>query len=270
MSLLSCAYCSFNALQHGPLGLSVGYCVQHRVVLRRADETTCGRQLRKDLSRQSREVAQAAHKKRFLDVVQFIDSHEPAEDASGTDRNSYRLEKDAVGGVATSYGLLESKIASLYQFRQIPGVRAELAMLGLGRGYVRRCVQRGGPWTSGLHLLWWTRVRLGAEPEIVIHDFRTQTAASFDRQFELAAWSVLMLRLHFISDVAAAAPSSDEVFTLADFVERAAEASETPDVQTLMAWIHADGEALLHKSFPQARYEALRAELHKDDEADAE
>ena len=270
MSLLSCAYCSFNALQHGPLGLSVGYCVEHRVVLRCADETTCARQLRKDLSRQSREVAQAAHKKRFLDVVQFIDSHEPAEDASSAERNSHRLEKDAVGEVATTYGLLESKFASLYQFRHIPGVRAELAMLGLGRGYVRRCVQRGGPWTSGLHLLWWTRVRLGAEPEIFIHDLRTYTAASFDRQFELAAWSVVMLRLHFISDVAAAAPSTDEVFTLADFVERAAEASETPDIQALMAWIHADGEALLQRCLPQARYEALRAALHKGDEADAD
>lgn len=268
MSLLSCAYCSFNALQHGPLGLSVGYCVQHRVVLRRADETTCARQLRKDLSRQSREIAQAAHKRRFLDVVQYVDSRESAEDAAGAERNGHRLEKDAVGGVVTSYGLLESKIASLYQLRQIPGVRAELAMLGLGRGYVRRCIQRGGLWTSGLHLFWWTRVRLGAQPEVVVQDFRMQTAASFDRQFELAAWSVVMLRLHFMSDVAAAAPHTDEVFALADFVERAAEASETPDLKTLMEWIHADGEALLLKSFPQTRYEALRAELRKDDDAE--
>lgn len=259
MNRLSCTYCSFNALQHGPLGLSVGYCVEHRVVLRRADETTCARQLRKDLSRQSRETAHAAHGKRYLDVVQFIDSHESVEETSDT----HLLEEDPVGDVVTSYGLLESKIGSLYQLRQIPGVRAELAMLSLGRGYVRRCFLRGGPWTSGLHLFWWTRQRLGRPPKIVISDFRTQTAASLDRQFELAAWSVVMLRLHFMSDVTAAAPNTDDVSALADLVELAAEACQRPNLEELLAWIHARGEPLLLKSFPELRYATLRKDLSK-------
>lgn len=264
MNRLSCTYCSFNALQHGPLGLSVGYCVHHRVVLRRADETTCAMQLRKDLSRESREAARATHSHRYLDVVQFIDSHESAEETS----DSHLLEDDPVGDVATSYGLLDSKIASLYQLRQIPGVRAELALLGLGRGYVRTCFRRGGPWTSGLHLFWWTRRRLERHPQIHISDFHTQTAASLQRQFELAAWSVLMLRLHFMSDVAAAAPDTDEMFELANLVEFAAEACETPNLEALLAWIHAEGEPLLLRRFPEQRYEALRGDLHKDKEVD--
>jgi hypothetical protein len=33
-------------------------------------------------------------------------------------------------------------------------------MLSLGRAYTNRCVERGGSWTSGIHLLWWTRRRL--------------------------------------------------------------------------------------------------------------
>ncbi|MFS8067456.1 MAG: hypothetical protein ACMG6S_13930 [Byssovorax sp.] len=264
MNRLSCTYCSFNALQYGPLGLSVGYCVQHHVVLRRADETTCARQLRKDLSRESREAAHAAHGRRYLDLVQFIDSHESAEETS----DPHLLEEDPVGDVATSYGLLDSKIASLYQLRQIPGVRAELAMLGLGRGYVRWCFRRDGSWTSGLHLFWWTRRRLGRCPKVHISDFRTQTAASLERQFELAAWSVVMLRLHFMSDVAAAAPDTDDVSALANLVELAAEACATPNLEELLAWIHAEGEPLLLKSFPEQRYEALRRDLHKGKEVD--
>jgi hypothetical protein len=170
--------------------------------------------------------------------------------------------------VATSYGLLDSKIASLYQLRQIQGVRAELALLGLGRGYVRWCFRQGGPWTSGLHLFWWTRLRLERPPEIQISDFHTQTAASLTRQFELAAWSVVMLRLHFMSDVAAAAPDTDDVSELGNLVELAAEACETPNLEELLAWIHAKGEPLLLRLFSKQRYEALRRDLHKDKEVD--
>ncbi len=75
---LSCAYCSHNPLQYGSLGLIAGYCVRHNVVLRHADETTCGQQLRKDLAAETREIAQAQQRKSFrTDLVQLLRSGKP-------------------------------------------------------------------------------------------------------------------------------------------------------------------------------------------------
>ena len=45
------------------------------------------------------------------------------------------------------------------------------------------------------------------------------------RQSELASWSILMLRLQLIADIALAAPPDDGVSALAELDERAAEAA---------------------------------------------
>ncbi len=69
------------------------------------------------------------------------------------------LESDPVSDVVAEYGEFDTKIESISQLRRIDGIRAEVAMLSLGRGYVRRCVARGGQWTSGLHMLAPVRAR---------------------------------------------------------------------------------------------------------------
>ena len=65
-TLASCANCWFNGLQHGSVGLNVGYCTEHRVVLRRADETTCARHMRKDLLLKSSEAFNFQHKRMYM------------------------------------------------------------------------------------------------------------------------------------------------------------------------------------------------------------
>ena len=275
MILLSCSNCSYNGLQYGSIGLSVGYCVQHLVVLRCADETTCPRHLRKDLDAESREQEQVQHRKNFThDVVQFIASEQPAEAPDAIDHDPSPLEEDLVGEAVTNWGFLGTngtKIASLAQLHSIPGVRAELAMLSLGRAYVRTCLRNKGPWTSGFHIFWWTRRRLWEDPRIQVTDLRYQrSAVSMRRQFELATWSILMLRLQLISDVGRVAPETDDLSALSAVQERAAEAVQTPDPASLAAWLQSEGDALLAKAMPYERYRAMRASLHKEEAEDAD
>jgi hypothetical protein len=267
MILLSCSNCWFNGLQHGSVGLSVGYCVEHRVVLRQADSTTCPRLMRKDLAIDQAETENKSHKRRFpADKVQLVRPNGlvPADSIATPD--TAMLRQDRIGEVAADYGELGSKIESLARLKEMRGGRPELAMLSLGRGYVRRCVQRGGRWTSGLHLLWWTKARLARVPELRIGDFRLQTAVSLDRQAQLAQWSLMMLRLNFISDLARHA-KDDQLETLSSLVEDAARATEIPSVRRLVTWIRSTGAKKLHRALSDKRYSELSKKLHKDDRA---
>jgi hypothetical protein len=269
MILLSCANCSYNGLQYGAIGLTVGYCAEHRKLLRRADETTCARMLRKDLGSESREREHSFHRDRYSHkIIQFVASGEPAPEPMVVDDDSSVLEGDTVGDAVADYGMLGTKIASLAQLRQIPGVRAELAMLTLGRAYVRRCAIRKGQWTSGFSLFWWTRRRLTTLPALAITDFRQQTSASVHRQFDLAAWSILMLRLNLISDVGMLAPKSDPMSALAELVEQAAEATETPDLGALHEWLLTAGDAAVTLAMPVSRYREFRAQFQKEPDDD--
>jgi hypothetical protein len=263
VNLLSCSNCWFNGLQYGPLGLSAGYCAEHRVVLRQADWTTCPRHMRKDLAFDSAVKANRAHRLAYrADRVQFVlpGGGSPTE---FTSPEPSALRADPVGDAVADFGELDSKIESLAQLNRIPGARAEIAILSLGRGYVRRCVERKGHWTSGLHLLVWTRKRMTSVPAVSIADFRLQTAAPMDRQAELAQWSIMMLRLCFISDVARHA-RSDDVSRLAHLQEEAAEATVVPSVKRLMKWARSRGVAAFDRALPQKRYVALARDLHRD------
>jgi hypothetical protein len=267
---LSCSNCLYNGLQFGSLGLSVGFCVQHQVILRRSDETTCGRHLRKDVGSETRERASRNHKKYYPDnAVVFVRTAEPvASDPAIVDSDTTLLESDRTGNAVSAYGTLGPKIATLAQLNEIPGVRAELAMLSLGRTYVRTCIQRNGAWTSGIHLLWWTRKRLSEKPQVELSDIYRQGAATLQRQAELAAWSVVFLRLNFVSDVAESAPRSEPIRGLAGIAEEAAEATETPDLETLVRWLDTEGRVRFDAAFPSKRYAELRTQLHRqpDDE----
>ena len=113
----------------------------------------------------------------------------------------HALRSDCVAKAVMDYGRLDTKIESLAQLSMLDGARADIALMSLGRTYVRRCTSRGGEWTSGLHLFWWIRARLTTEPTVAVTDIRVETALSLSRQIDLAKWAVLMLRLTVIADI---------------------------------------------------------------------
>jgi hypothetical protein len=263
MSLASCTNCCFNGLQYGTIGLSLGYCVEKQVVLRQADETTCARHFRKDLTALSAEKNNVAHQRQFpTDAVVSLRTAAPVEqDPSFIEPQATPLRADPVGGPVTEYGLDASKIHALASLRSTPGVRAELAWTSLGRGYVRRCAYRGGNWTSGLHLLWWMKERLATPPALQPADLRLQSRASLSRQFSLATWSITMLRLTLIGDIAQqAAATEDPVGALRDLPEEAAMAASTSE-RKLQGWVHKHAAPRLEAALPWSRYKALHSDL---------
>ena len=147
--------------------------------MRQADETTCGRHFRKDLTALSAEKNATAHQNQFPTdaLVTLRDPHAVDGDPSYAEPDPQPLRADPVGKLVCEYGLDASKINSLASLRSTPGVRAELAWSSLGRVYVRRCTHRDGAWTSGLHLLWWMKERLPTAPTLAPVDLRLQSRA---------------------------------------------------------------------------------------------
>lgn len=265
MILLSCVNCCHNPLQTDSLGTSVGYCTEHRRVLLAPGALTCGRHLRKDLTAQSAIPLRKKHGARFTpaDVVRLSEPGVPVNGGytSQSKVDVHSLETDGVADAVLDYGKLDSKIGSLAQLRSIKGARAEAAMLSLSRAYVNRCMSRGGKWTSGVHLLWWTRRRLLDRPAVAVDDIRAESPLPLARQVELAEWSLIMLRAIFISDVGFYAGKADPIGRLADFAERAAEGTNQLSPGRLLGWLKRDGMKLLDKALPERRYESLAAQL---------
>lgn len=266
----TCSNCCYNGLQYGSLGLSAGFCVEHRKVLRRADETTCGRQFRKDLPLPTAEECSRTHQTAFDEgTIRFVRTKAAADlDPTAVQTSTAFIETDSVGEAVSDYGVLPTKIASLAQLKSLPGLRAELALFSLGRSYVRRCGQRGGAWTSGINLLWWARKRFETGPQITVNDLRYQTAAPIERQAELVAWSVLMLRLTFVSDVGELAPLTEPASGLRTIAESAALATETPSLPALLDWLRGEGTRLFDSALPVPRMRTLREQLHREREPD--
>ena len=267
MILLSCVNCCHNPLQSDTLGTSVGYCTQHRRLLMAASQLTCGRHFRKDLPAQDAVRERNIHKERFAELaIVRLSENQPANGSytSTASRDFASLAGDPVAVVALDYGKLESKIASIYQFRYLPGVRPELAMMSLGRAYVNRCVENEGRWTSGIHLVWWTRQRLLEEPKVEIGDLRVETLVPLNRQVELAKWSVIMMRLILISDVASYATKNERMSKLASLAELAAEDTGVLSPGRLLRWIERRGERLFDEVLPQRDYDNIAANVHKE------
>jgi hypothetical protein len=269
MMLLSCVNCCHNPLQSDSLGPSVGYCTQHRRLLLVPSQLTCGRQFRKDLPAADAARERDLHERRFspATIVRVAERKTPVNGGytSVAHADLTALGEDPVTVAALEYGALESKILSLSQLRFLPGVRPELAMLSLGRVYVNRCVGNKGKWTSGLHLLWWTRRRLLEAPEIKVDDLRAESPLGPSRRVELARWSIVMMRLMLISDVASYAEKGDRVLKLASLAERAAEETGALSPNKLLRWIERQGEPIIDNVLPQRRYEELAAQLHKEE-----
>ena len=270
MILLSCLNCCHNPLQTDSLGPAVGYCTEHRTVLLSPSQLTCGRQFRKDLGAESAAKQRTLHERRFSPemIAKLNESTRPVNGGhtSASKADLHELASDHVAEAVLDYGRLESKIASLAQLRYLSGVRPEMAMLSLGRVYVRRCLDRGGRWTSGMHLFWWTRRRVLENPEIELADLRVESTAPLSRQVALAQWSIIMMRLLFISDVGFYAGSSDrKMGRLARFAELAAEQTGELSPKRLLGWLKRDGTRLLNQALSEERYEKLSATLRNDE-----
>jgi hypothetical protein len=269
MMLLSCLNCCHNPLQSDSLGTSVGYCTQHRLLLLVPSQLTCGRQFRKDLPAALAARERDLHERRFSPsrVVRLSEEKKPVNGGytSTSSADLSALGEDPVTVAALEYGTLESKIMSLSQLRFLPGVRPELALLSLGRAFVNRCVHNKGKWTSGLHLVWWTRRRLLESPEVRYDDLRVESPVPLSRQVELARWSMLMMRLMLISDVASYAEKGDRMGRLASLAEQAAEETGALSPHKLLRWIERKGDRLIDNVLPRRRYEELAAQLHKEE-----
>lgn len=280
MNLHSCSNCWHNGLQYDSVGLRVGYCTRHRVILRQADHSTCGQQHRKDLLHLSAERAALRQRERFspLEVVR-IDGERlngSTGDYVSTDRS---LLTDSVASTVAEYHL-QSRITTFAQLRWIKGGRSELALVSLGRAYVANCMARDRKWTSGINIAWWVRERCLREPEPILQydqDIRYELPVSPERQIKLAKSSLLMLRLVFLSDLgrhAADSPQQDEgspvirdtsksvqqLATLAD--EAAVEAG--PELSDLVSWVQDVGLKRVDAALPKESYESIQLELHRD------
>jgi hypothetical protein len=250
----------------------MGYCTEHQRLLLAPSHLTCGRHFRKDLTASAAAQERQIHERHFTPsaVVRITEKTRPANGGytSSLKRDFARLAADPVSEAVLDYGKLPSKMASLAQLKPLDGVRPELALLSLGRAYVNRCVVRGGRWTSGIHVLWWTRRRLLTDPAVGVGDFRVESPLPLERQVELAKWSLVMMRLVLISDVGSYADPRDAVHRLARLAELAAEKTGELGSRRLLAWIKREGLGYLDRALPEKRYERLSAELRNHPSAD--
>ena len=277
MNLHSCANCSHNALQYAEIGSRLGFCTLHNLVLRRSDHSTCGQQFRKDLLLPSATIAARRQCEIFppYDVVRIDgqDFNGERQEYLSTDRS---LLSDVVGSTVADYDSFP-RIATLAQLHRMPGARADLALSSLGRVYVKNCMWADGKWTAGIHVLWWVRERCMREPEPDLRydsDFRYELPISPDRQLRLAKWSLLSLRLIFISDMGSHAAASKQtadgsslireaglkVQTLADLADDAAESTGS-DPLHLLEWLSDVGMKRLDAALPRRDYDAIKKEV---------
>ncbi len=261
--LASCENCWFNGLQNGSIGLALGYCVEHRIVLRDSGATTCGKHFRKDLPLPTSERFQFLHLREYPNTTAVVEL------ASGEVANSLYISKDSkilkndmVGEAVVDYGVDDTKISTLSGIKRNPSVRLEFALLNLSRSYTHRCFQRSSTWTSALNILWWIKKRLAEIPQIAAGDIRYPTTSSLSRQEDIAQWSLIMARLLFISDVGHHARDSDSaVNSLKDIAEEAAEETGKISTKKLVKWINQVGLKRVDTALPTERYRQLMAPL---------
>lgn len=266
--LISCENCCFNALQYDNVGLSFGYCTEHRRVLNTPSRLTCGRHFRKDLLLLSAEQEGKRHSRRYSSAfVALVDDGSRANGSTTTTspKDVAQVRKDEVANVVVDYGHFGTKILSLSQLRMLTGGRAEIALLSLARAYVRRCVQNGGAWTSGVHVSWWTKNRLAEEPSFEVSDLRVEAPIPVRRQIDLAKWSTVMMRLVFLSDLGRYASSDrSRVKSLATLAEDAAAATGSLSPRLLLAWVRHTALPKFEWALSEKSYARLCESLHRD------
>jgi hypothetical protein len=179
------------------------------------------------------------------------------------------LAANPVAASVAEWGALPTKFASLVALRQLPGARAELARLSLSRSYVNRCVSRGGSWTSGIHLYSWTRNTLLDEPEVTADDIRTELAIALERQVSIAKWSLLMLRLVFLSDLGFHADTPG-VRRLRRLPILAAEATGSLSYSALHNWVRREGAKVADRALSPTAVERIKEAVKVSDDAEAQ
>ena len=261
-NLSACSHCCFNALQYGNLGTPYGYCVKKCCLLKQPDDTTCGLHLRKDLMAESMERHHNAHASKLADHQQaMVVMHRKDHSIQRAQENVHfettiTYSKDRVTDVVFDYGERGSSFSTLGRLNEIPGARAELAMVSLGRAYVRNCFKNDRKWTSGLNLLWWIKERLAEDPKVQLGDIRIFSGLPSQEQLEIETLSLLMLRLKFISDVGKYANEVNHpVGELEFFADEAASALHGRLSPTkLLSWLRRAGAERLERIFPRSLY----------------
>lgn len=265
----SCVNCWYNGLQFEAIGISRGYCTRHNCVLNVPAHTSCGLLMRKDLSLGSAVAIQQQMILRYATTYpqSIYAARQPPNGL--VDADTSLLVKDAVAAEVVDYGQEQSSIETLARLSKMPGIRAEVGMLSLGRAYVRNCAQRDRRWLSGLHLYRWTKRRLGDLPEVLPHDLWSSCASSGARQAELAQWSVLTLRIAFIDDLREHASTAiedkeagRELAQLSPLLDMAALAIGKPDPGRLGKWMQCKLLPILDGALPPKRIDELRMRLH--------
>ncbi|MDK4807813.1 MAG: hypothetical protein OC190_14870 [Novosphingobium aromaticivorans] len=267
MILQTCQNCWFNPLQYETAGLPFGFCTRHRKVLNHAEQTTCGQHVRKDLGLSRATEVAAIHAGQFEEtrIVRLRTGDEVLGDVSGATRDIARLREDEVAAAAMSYGALESKMATLAQFKKSNSARSAIALTSLGRGYVRNCRSRGGPWTAGLHLFWWTKKRIAHLPVLKPSDINFSAATTLSRQHGLTIWSIIMLKLTLLEDIIAHAASEDDQLGVAgELTLLAVEAVPDPNPTKLRNWIRWELLPIINELLDKDRYYDLSGELHRE------
>jgi hypothetical protein len=203
MEPLSCANCLHNPLQLGAVGTAFGYCTFHRVVLHEPHHTTCGELLRKDLLAARGTEEQRIHRRVFrVGFVQELAApRKPMNGIGLVSELDGDPPRDDVFRDVTEYGLLPSKVATLAALWSRIGVRAEVAMLSLGRAYFANCIKQRGKWTAGLHLARQALNRLADDPSLAAEDLRAPVVAPLTKAIDLAKWAVVAQRVAMLVDV---------------------------------------------------------------------
>lgn len=265
MIVQSCENCWFNGLQYGSLGLSVGYCTLHNKILSSSYSITCASHQRKDLTLKRVQQVSEQHSRFYSspNIIRLSDMQPAAREISESDKDLDYLRKDKVGELVADYGALNTTIESLARLKDVSGARAELARLSLSRCYVQNCINRNGKWTSGLHLYWWTKSKLHEMPDIDIKDLRSTTDLSLDRTVILNQWSIIMLRLLFIEDIAAYAVG-DPLASAQGIIDKAAMNVPDFNVKKLLSWLKRDAVPALDKYLDRKRYAELANQLRFD------
>jgi hypothetical protein len=264
---LSCINCCHNPLQLGSVGTVFGYCTRHRAVLNQPQLTTCGQLLRKDLLADSGRRQRAIHSQSFAPdhIATVADPDRSASKAGLVEKPNGQLPPDPVIEEVQNFGNLDSRIASMAALHRVPGARAEVAMLSLSRAYFGNCVARGGPWTAGVHLLYWTLGRLDADPALGATDLRGPIAFSLGHTIAVARWSLIAFRLAFVSDVGQEAESvQDRAGRLARLAGQAVKAAPGTDPDRLLDWLGKKKPGW-STALSAQRYAEIREQLHRTD-----
>jgi len=265
MIVQSCENCWFNGLQYGSLGLSVGYCTLHNKILSSSHSITCRSHRRKDLTLNRVRQVSEQHSKFYAsnEIIRLADKQAATRETSESKEDLECLHQDEVGESVADYGQLNTTIESLARLRYMQGVRAELAMLSLSRCYVQNCISRNGKWTSGLHLYWWTKSRLHEMPDIKLNDMRSIAGLPLDRAMTLNQWSIIMLRLLFIEDMAAYAVG-DPLASAQGIINEAAVNVTDFNILKLLKWLKREAVPVLDKYMDYKRYTNLAQQLRGD------